>query len=366
MAQAQRHEQQAEKVDVDAYMRLYVGDWLVATAELSLEEQGAYLRILCHMWRRDGWLVLEPEKLARLLAVDRATWDRLWATLKDFFTVDPDGGLFFTQKRLLAELATAKEARTKASNAGRAGGIASGAARSRKGGPANDRSTSVEPSLNDRSTDVQPTLNGGATNHPSSVIRHPSGSETEGIRSSPRPPTPAPVPEKVSAQSLMRAFGSLRAELLNAMPWNIGGDTEGRTAAFVAGLDDAAKADLVPTMRLFLQHVKAGTGNTKQEPRMRDPTFAFACWRGRFTSLREELHGKLPQQEGAVSRCGYHAVLKNRHLEAPPNDRIPWCPECVRDAEMRKNRALAERQQRPAPPPPPREEWPPEAEKGNA
>ncbi len=95
---------------VSAYMPFYVGDWLEATADLSLEEQGAYLRLLAHMWKREGSLELRPDLLARLLGVDPRTWKRLWSKLRRLFVVTAglDGVDTFTQKRLAAELSKAK------------------------------------------------------------------------------------------------------------------------------------------------------------------------------------------------------------------------------------------------------------------
>jgi uncharacterized protein YdaU (DUF1376 family) len=108
---------------VDVYMRLYVSDWLEATADLSLEEQGAYLRLLAFMWKRDGWLVLDHHALARLMAVSRRNWDRLWSKLSRFFIVNEDVKTF-TQKRLQEELASAHKWRLKCIEGGKASGAA--------------------------------------------------------------------------------------------------------------------------------------------------------------------------------------------------------------------------------------------------
>lgn len=45
--------------------QLYARDWLEGTADMSNEEAGAYMRLLCHSWIRDG-LPNDPEKLSRM------------------------------------------------------------------------------------------------------------------------------------------------------------------------------------------------------------------------------------------------------------------------------------------------------------
>jgi uncharacterized protein YdaU (DUF1376 family) len=108
-----------EKVDV--FMPFFVGDYLRDTADLSLEERGAYDQLLFHMWIRDGRLPLDHHRLARMVGADLPTWERVWPIIQRFFTVTDD---CITQKRLAAELDRARARKAAASDAGRAGAAA--------------------------------------------------------------------------------------------------------------------------------------------------------------------------------------------------------------------------------------------------
>jgi uncharacterized protein YdaU (DUF1376 family) len=70
----------------------YAQDWLVGTAHLSLEAQGAYERLLCHQWV-DGPLDPGPDLLRRLLGLPRAAFNRLWPSIAPHFPALPDGRL---------------------------------------------------------------------------------------------------------------------------------------------------------------------------------------------------------------------------------------------------------------------------------
>ena len=70
----------------------YAKDWLVGTAHLSLEQQGAYLRLLDHQWE-DGPLPASPAALARLLGVSLTRFRRVWDDLKRHFPADEAGRL---------------------------------------------------------------------------------------------------------------------------------------------------------------------------------------------------------------------------------------------------------------------------------
>lgn len=68
----------------------YAKDWLADTAHLSLEEQGAYQRLLDHQWL-EGPLELDTTDLQRRLGVSAPRFRRLWARLARFFPALPDG-----------------------------------------------------------------------------------------------------------------------------------------------------------------------------------------------------------------------------------------------------------------------------------
>lgn len=68
----------------------YAKDWLVGTAQLTLEEQGAFQRLLDHQWER-GPLEHDPKALARLLGVSVRTFGRLWKQLAPHFPASSNG-----------------------------------------------------------------------------------------------------------------------------------------------------------------------------------------------------------------------------------------------------------------------------------
>ncbi|MDD5305409.1 MAG: DUF1376 domain-containing protein [Elusimicrobia bacterium] len=70
----------------------YAQDWLVGTAHLSLEAQGAYERLLCHQWV-DGPLPNDPKRLARQLGVSASKFKMLWSDLAPHFPLQANGTL---------------------------------------------------------------------------------------------------------------------------------------------------------------------------------------------------------------------------------------------------------------------------------
>jgi uncharacterized protein YdaU (DUF1376 family) len=63
---------------------LYVADWMLDTEHMTLEEQGAYFRLLCHQWIH-GSIPLSEQGLKRILRVDVRSVRRLWETLRAYF-----------------------------------------------------------------------------------------------------------------------------------------------------------------------------------------------------------------------------------------------------------------------------------------
>lgn len=72
--------------------RFYAKDWLVDTTGLSLQEQGAYMRLLSHAWI-EGPLPADHRQLARRVGVTVKHFAKLWPTLKGFWRTDGDGRL---------------------------------------------------------------------------------------------------------------------------------------------------------------------------------------------------------------------------------------------------------------------------------
>lgn len=62
----------------------YAKEWLVDTAHLSLEEQGAFQRLLDHQWV-NGPLPIEDRDRAKLLAVTVIGFRRIWRRIGHYF-----------------------------------------------------------------------------------------------------------------------------------------------------------------------------------------------------------------------------------------------------------------------------------------
>lgn len=73
-----------ERRKAPAYQH-YAKDWLVDTAHLTLEEQGAYQRLLDHQWVRAKALPRVEADRAALLGCPIDTYQRLWPRLRRFF-----------------------------------------------------------------------------------------------------------------------------------------------------------------------------------------------------------------------------------------------------------------------------------------
>lgn len=91
-----------------SYFPLYTGDWLTKVSHLTLEEQGAYMRLLCCMWNTtDCSLPLDDEKVARAIGCNLRTWRRIKAGIWEQMTLDIPAGVFW-QDRIRKEWVKAK------------------------------------------------------------------------------------------------------------------------------------------------------------------------------------------------------------------------------------------------------------------
>jgi len=92
----------------------YVND----TSHLTLEEHGAYLLLLCNMWRRAGSIDDDDKGNARMLGVQPKEWLRLKQVLMPLLVF---GGGKISQKRLQIQWNYAQENRLRQSEKGKAG-----------------------------------------------------------------------------------------------------------------------------------------------------------------------------------------------------------------------------------------------------
>jgi uncharacterized protein YdaU (DUF1376 family) len=83
------------------FMPLFCDAYLVDTAMLTLEAQGAYMRLLAHMWLGGGAIDDDDQRIARMLGVHVNKWVNIRKTLEGFFE-KPTPGLL-SQKRLQRE-----------------------------------------------------------------------------------------------------------------------------------------------------------------------------------------------------------------------------------------------------------------------
>lgn len=102
------------------FMQFYVSDYLGDTQHLTTEQHGAYLLLMMAMWRGQGRLPNNPEKLARIARVSPRRWHILADDIMAFFEVDGDE---ITQKRLAQEYKKAVSISEKRSVNGKLGGI---------------------------------------------------------------------------------------------------------------------------------------------------------------------------------------------------------------------------------------------------
>ena len=102
----------------EPYMPFYPGDYLGDTMHLTLEQHGAYVKLMLCMWRTGGWLEDDPKKICQILSITKGRWAKLKPSIERFF-IYQDGK--FSQQRLLKEREKAREKSAKNSSSGKLG-----------------------------------------------------------------------------------------------------------------------------------------------------------------------------------------------------------------------------------------------------
>lgn len=124
----------------DAWMPLYVGDYMADTSHLTTEQHGAYMLILLALWKRAGaGLPDADENLAAAARLPLSRWKAIRPLLIDGSLLRTDGKTV-TQKRLDAEITKARGITEARASAGAKGGATAQANR-KQTGQANDKQT---------------------------------------------------------------------------------------------------------------------------------------------------------------------------------------------------------------------------------
>jgi uncharacterized protein YdaU (DUF1376 family) len=287
----------ADKVDI--FLAFYVADYLADTMDLSTEEHGAYVLLLCAMWRNDGWVANDPARLASITKVPGKRWPVVWAALERFFDVK-DGKL--SQRRLLREIKNAQSRLIAARENGRRGGLA-------KARVARNPLQVYQPSANHSATSEP--LAKGLANPGSS----PSPSDPE--RSLPRDPAVL-VAGPVTGPMLTQLFGRARAALWpEALEWAGTPTNPEKAANMAATIPPSAIASVPITMNMLLSRAKAGT-HRKAADIVKSPGFAFVCWCNEFHDLLEEILGKTPAAPPTNGANGHKRDQRTGYAEPPP------------------------------------------------
>jgi len=157
------------------YFPFYVGDWLSSSAvqRMTLEEEGAYLRLLCYQWQ-DGHIPDDPGERARLLGVSGEAQARLWRRLESCFEVIENGKL--VNPRLATERRQVVRRKEKLSEAGRKGRQKqlSGATPGATSGPPPGQARAYTESESDTKAETDTETEEETTNEGSSLRSSPS------------------------------------------------------------------------------------------------------------------------------------------------------------------------------------------------
>jgi uncharacterized protein YdaU (DUF1376 family) len=116
--------------------QFYAKDFIAGTATMSLQEVGAYVRLLCHQWDA-GFVPSDPKERSRICACSLKQESELWRKVGKKFAPHDD---VFVNERLEAERQKQAEYRRKQSDNGKASAAA------RANGGSTEPPTMVEPS----------------------------------------------------------------------------------------------------------------------------------------------------------------------------------------------------------------------------
>ncbi|MFM9889599.1 MAG: DUF1376 domain-containing protein [Rickettsiales bacterium] len=86
-----------------AYMRFFPALYCKDTMNLSMEEQGTYMRLLCLMWANGGYIENNDAYISKALPINLNKWLKVKHAILPFLEEHSPG--YLTQKKLLSEYA---------------------------------------------------------------------------------------------------------------------------------------------------------------------------------------------------------------------------------------------------------------------
>lgn len=182
---------EVDEVAKDPYMPLYVNDWLSSprVACMSLEQQGAFVRLLCYCWASGTASIPNDDKvLARLSGLGEGWLANGSQLVRDCFVNHPDGSGNLTNSKLFELWKERVEWREKSV----AAGVKSGKARRKA---SKDKGKGNEPPLpngsNQTRTKREPKGNSSSsssssTTSPNGEVVNTSASPSEAVQKRPR------------------------------------------------------------------------------------------------------------------------------------------------------------------------------------
>lgn len=179
-------------------MPLYIGDYLVDTTHLTRAQHGSYLLILMAMWKAGGQLEYDEEDLATIGKMSAEEWSIEGRKLMRFF-VEKDG--YITQKRLSAELESARRISGERRAAGKSGADARWSQHDSKRDGKSDSKDNGDTEDDDNNTDRDDQQKNGKHIAKLSQNDTPSPTPTQS-------PAPSPSPEPAQKSKALRASRS--------------------------------------------------------------------------------------------------------------------------------------------------------------